>query len=233
MKWLLPFLLCTVTLAQHGPHRKIFTSISPIVCADVPAMIVESQTDGEIGIGPAAPTVTMASPFLTNDYMIAVAVNNQGISVGSPVIADTLGLTWTALIINDNQAAWFVKLLAPAANDTVHVSFVTHSLNRSLTVTHITGIPSVVTNGSTGAFPNPTTVLNATNVVFTYGGSGGSHWVFGALGVPSTALPSSGLIFGALASYDGTTFGLPEPSPWHLIELAGLPSAQIVYSCAP
>lgn len=237
MRHLTIFLLCSTSLfAQYGklrgPHRPIMSG--GINCGSVAAQIVESKTDGVIGIGASRPTVVMSNAFLANDVMLAVAVNNGGTSGSTATIADAQSQTWIPIEADHNQGIWYAVASGPFANDSVTVTFATQSLNRSLTITHLTGIPSLTAAGADGTYSSvPSFTLNASSVTFAYPGVPGSAWSFGGLGVPSTASFSSGLVLAAIVSYNGTSYNPPTypPTPWTNIVESGLPSAAIAYTC--
>ena len=231
--FLLPvFLQTSMALGQMGPHRKVFTTA--INCHSVSANIVEAKTNGQIDFF-THPTVVLTKPIVTNDIILAVAVNNGGTAVAPPTLSDTQGQTWNPLLVQDNEAIWYAQSSGSFSSDSITVVFAVQS-NRSLTVAHFTGIPSFIAAGAPGTFPSvPTFSINASNIAFNYADpSAGSSWVFGGIGVPSSATAGSGLVLAAIASYNGTAFNPPfyPPSPWINIVQSGLPSAAIAYSCA-
>lgn len=233
VRWSILFLLVSICVGQTGPHRKVF-SASPNVCTRFNSSgIINSQTNGQIGIGIAQPTITFSEVFNTGDVILLGAINNGGsASAINPVLNDTHSLTFNVIQINFNNGIWYTVIGSGFTGESITVAFQHQSLNRSITGVHLsaTAIPSLGSGGNSGTFPAvPSFTFNSSSVVFNLAGTSGQAWLFGGIGVPASATFLHGLFVAVITSpADAST----PPTNWANIIVSGLPSTSISYSCS-
>lgn len=228
-KFIIFLILITTANGQTGPHRKLYSLCSAFVSSGV----INSLTNGQIGIGVFKPVIAFTEVFKTGDIILIGAANNGGSSSAiNPVLTDTRGLTWNVIQEDFNEGIWYAVVGTGFTGTSVTVTFQHQSLNRSITGAHIAGstIPSFGVGGNNGTFPTgPFFVFNVSNVLFPIPGSSGQTWIFGGLGVPTTATYLHGLFITVIVS--AANGGTP-PTNWTNIKTSGLPSTSISYSCS-